>query len=126
MQKRLRLLLAFLRRVHAERRLDVDAVGAAVDDEVDFPAALGLHAVRGVRDVDDAHVDLPSAPAQLVVDGVLHQVGRLLLPERKDGVADAGVLGIPLHGVVQVLAAAHVVAKRLPEQHFLRGQTPLI
>ena len=96
-------------------RLDVDALVAAIDDEVDFMGWPNVLARLCRVMVDNSDVDGVSLPFQFVVDGVFHQVRELHLAESRSGVAKSGVGGVIFGGVVEVVVAANVKPRGLGE-----------
>ena len=96
-------------------RLDVDALVAAIDDEVDFVGWPNVLARLCRVVVDNSDVDGVSLPFQFVVDGVFHQVRELHLAESRPGVAKSGVGGVVFGRVVEVVVAANVKSRGLGE-----------
>lgn len=62
--------------------LDIISLTRLIDDEIDFELlAQALAAAVLAERLNDAHIDMITANAQLIIYDVLHDMSRLLLPE---------------------------------------------
>ena len=88
--------------------LDVKAHVAFVDDEIHFVAPAAALAVDGREHLHDTDINRVVASNEFVVDGILHEVRVLVLPEVEPRIADAGIDGIVFGRVVEVAVSAQV------------------
>ena len=91
--------------------LDINAFRITVDHEVNFVLSLFALAVFvfSAR-FDYADIDGIAAPDQLVVNDVLHQVGRLVLAKVHLDVAQSGILSIVFDGKIKVVLPLDIVS----------------
>ena len=92
MAERVKLLRLFLLRGEVVGNLDIISLTRLIDDEIDFELlAQALAAAVPAERLNDAHIDMLTANAQLIIYDVLHDVSRLLLTEIQPGVAQTEV-----------------------------------
>ena len=88
MAERVEFLRLLLLRGEIVGDLDIIWLTRLIDDEIDFELlAQALAAAVLAERLNDAHIDMITANAQLIIYDVLHDMSRLLLPEIQPGVA---------------------------------------
>lgn len=83
-------------------RLDVDALVAAIDDEVDFVGVVSMAAVCRGRMYKRPDIDGIAVAKQFIVDDVLHQVRVFDLTEVEPGVSKPCIRGVVFDRIVKV------------------------
>ena len=96
--------------------LDVKAHVAFVDDEIHFVALAAALAADGREHLHGPDVHRVVATDEFVVDGVLHKVRVLVLPEVETRIADAGIDGIVFGRVVEIAVPAQIEEPRILDE----------
>ena len=121
MAERVEFLRLLLLRGEVVGNLDIISLTRLIDDEIDFELlAQALAAAVPAERFHDAHIDMITANAQLIIYNVLHDVSRLLLTEIQPGVAQTEVGEVIFEIGTDILAPFDVIALRLLDQKSIR------
>ncbi len=96
--------------------LDVDPLIAAVHDEVDFVGAENVPAALLPVETDDTYINGIPIAEKFVVDGIFHQMREFYLAETCTGVTQTRISGVVFGGIVQIVFAFDVKARRLADE----------